>query len=81
MKRARFVSVASAFAGPAVFIGGGSMAADSCGYACGAWSSVGGGVASLGDGVGDGDNDSEGVEPLECYSREVKHDIKGKNTC
>jgi hypothetical protein len=28
---------------------------------------------SLGDGVGDGDNDSEGVEPLECY-------IQGK-TC
>jgi hypothetical protein len=64
MKRARFGSVASAFAAPAV-----PVTADSCGYACGVWSSVGGGVASLGDGVGDGDNDSEGVEPLECYSR------------
>jgi len=80
MKRARFGSVASAFAAPAVLIGGGSVTADSCGYGCGVWSSVGGGVASLGDGVGDGDNDSEGVEPLECYSR-GKSNIKRKNTC
>lgn len=32
---------------------------------CGAWSSGRGGVASLGDGVGEGDNDSGGVEPAE----------------
>jgi hypothetical protein len=72
MKWARFGSVASAFAtAPAVLIGGGSLTAGSCGYPCGAWSNVGGGVAILGDGVGDGDNDSEGVgvEPVECYSR------------
>ena len=35
---------------------------------CGAWSSGSGGVVSLGDGVGEGDNDSGGVEPAECYA-------------
>ena len=35
---------------------------------CGVWSSGSGGVASLGDGVGEGDNDSGGVEPAECYA-------------
>lgn len=79
MKRARFRSAASAFAPPVVLIGGESAPADSCGYGCEVWSSVGGGVASLGDGVGDGDNDSEGVEPLECYSQgKTGHK---KNTC
>jgi len=72
MKWARFASMAaSAFAtAAAVLIGGGSLTADSCGYECGAWSNVGGGVTILGDGVGDGDNDSEGVgvEPVECCS-------------
>lgn len=32
---------------------------------CGAWSRGSGGVVSLGDGVGEGDNDSGGVEPAE----------------
>jgi len=71
-KWARFASAASAFAtAAAVLIGGGSLTADSCGYGCGVWSNVGGGVTILGDGVGDGDNDSEGVgveEPVECCS-------------
>ena len=41
---------------------------------CGAWSSGGsGGVASLGDGVGEGDNDSGGVEPAECYADARQH--------
>lgn len=38
-------------------------------WGCGVCSSGSGGVASLGDGVGEGDNDSEGVEPVECYAR------------
>ena len=70
MKWARFASVASTFTtAAAVLIDEGSLTADSCGYACGAWSNVGGGVVSLDDGIGDGDNDSEGVgvEPVECY--------------
>ena len=83
MKCARFGSVASTFAtSAAVLIGGGSLTADSCGYACGTWSNVGGGVTILGDGVGDGDNDSEGVgvEPVECYfpAGWEKDNIKGK---
>jgi hypothetical protein len=85
MKCARLGSVASTFAtSAAVLIGGGSLTADSCGYACGAWSNVGGGVTILGDGVGDGDNDSEGVgvEPVECYfpAGWEKDNIKGKGT-
>ena len=82
MKWARFASVASVFAtAPAGLIGGGSLTADSCGYGCGAWSNIGGGVATLGDGVGDGDNDSEGVgvEPVECYSP-AGSDEGGRNT-
>jgi hypothetical protein len=63
MKWLRFGSAASAAL--AVLIAEGSPTADSCGYAFGAWSSVGGGVVGLGDGVGDGDEDSEGVEPVE----------------
>ena len=64
MKWARFGSVASAFAIPtAILIGEGSLTAHSCGYACGAWSNVGGGVAGLGNGTGDGENHSEGVAP------------------
>jgi len=55
------------------------------GYAGNVWSSAGG-VSGLGDGVGEGDNDSGGVEQVECYTPaeqrtvEKKH-IKGKNTC
>jgi len=44
---------------------GESPSACSCEYACGEWSIVSGGVAILGDGVGDGDKDSEGVELVE----------------
>jgi len=61
-KWARFGSAASAgfVAAPALVTG-----ECSDGYACEAWSKVSGGVASLGDGVGDGDKDSGGVEPVE----------------
>ena len=52
-----------------------SPTAGSCGYA---WSGIGGGVTSRGDGVGDGDNDSEGVELVECYTPAMHRDIKGK---
>jgi hypothetical protein len=69
-KWAHFASAASEFAAIAVLVTPESPTADSCGYACGAWSSIGGGVASRGDGVGEGDNDSEGVELVECYSPE-----------
>ena len=78
MKWLRFGSAASAAL--AVLIAEGSPTADSCGYAFGAWSSVGGGVAGLGDGVGDGDEDSEGVEPVECYSRGHTTTSGEKNT-
>jgi len=37
---------------------------------CEVWPSGGGGVVSLGDGVGEGDNDSGGVEAAECYTRD-----------
>jgi len=64
-KCARFASAtASADAPIAVLITPESLTADSCAYPCGAWSSSGG-VASRGDGVGDGDSDSEGVELVE----------------
>jgi hypothetical protein len=67
MKWARFASAAaSAFAAVAALVTPESSTAASCGYACGAWSSIGGGVANRGDGDGDGDNDSEGVELVEC---------------
>jgi len=66
-KWARFGSAASGFAAIAVLVTPDSPTAGSCGYACGAWPSIGGGVASRGDGVGDGDNDSEGVELVEFY--------------
>jgi hypothetical protein len=41
---------------------------------CGAWSSGKGGVASRGDGVGEGDNDSGGVEPAECCAAMIKRE-------
>jgi len=45
----------------------------------GVWSSGSGGVASLGDGVGEGDIDSGGVEPAECYAHKKRErNIKGK---
>lgn len=66
MKWVRFGSAAaSGFAAVAVLVTLESPAAASCGYACGAWSSIGGGVANRGDGDGDGDNDSGGVELVE----------------
>jgi hypothetical protein len=74
-KWARFASAAaSALASIAVLITPEPLTADSSG----AWSSSGG-VASRGDGVGDGDNDSEGVELVECYSpgNVPKHKRKG----
>ena len=80
-KWARFGSVASGLAAIAVLVTPDSPTAGSCGYACGAWSSIGGGVASRGDGVGDGDNDSGGVELVECYTpgnAPARRDIKGK---
>jgi len=51
---------------------GESPSACSCEYACGEWSIVSGGVAILGDGVGDGDNDSVGVELVECYNSSIR---------
>jgi hypothetical protein len=67
MKWACFASAAaSGFAAVAVLITSEAPTAASCGYACGAWSSIGGGVVNRGD--GDGDNDSGGVELVECYS-------------
>jgi hypothetical protein len=68
MKWARFGSAGSRLAAVAVLVTPESPTAASCGYACGAWSSIGGGVANRGDGDGDGDNDSGGVELVECYS-------------
>jgi hypothetical protein len=69
MKWVRFRSAAaSGFAAVAVLVTPESPSAASCGYACGAWSSIGGGVVNRGDGDGDGDNDSGGVELVECYS-------------
>jgi len=66
MKWVRFRSAAaSGFAAVAVLVTSESPTAASCGYACGAWSSIGGGVANRGDGDGDGDNDSGGVEFVE----------------
>ena len=69
MKWVRFRSAAaSGFAPVAVLVTPESPTAASCGYACGACSTIGGGVANRGDGDGDGDNDSGGVELVECYS-------------
>ncbi len=71
MKRGRSESAAaSGFAAVAVLLTPESPTAASCGYGCRACSSIGGGVANRGDGVGDGDNDSGGVELVECYQRE-----------
>lgn len=72
-KCARFASAASA-AVPAL-VTEESPTAGSDGYACGAWSKVSVGVAGLGDGVGDGDKDSEGVEPVECYTDDIKGNV------
>ena len=83
MKWVRFRSAAaSGFAAVAVLVTPESPIEAACGYACGAWSSIGGGVANRGDGDGDGDNDSEGVELVECYSpgictREKRQKRKG----
>ena len=83
MKWARFASAAaSEFVAVAVLITSEVPTAAACGYACGAWSNIGGGVANRGDGDGDGDNDSGGVELVECYSpgnctSEKRHKRKG----
>jgi hypothetical protein len=66
-KRARLGSAGSAFTDVAVVVTGESPIVGPCGYACRVWSSAGG-VSGLGDGVGEGDNDSGGVEPVECYT-------------
>jgi hypothetical protein len=69
MKWVRFRSAAaSGFPAVVVLVTPESPTAASCGYACGAWSTISGGVANRGDGDGDGDNDSGGVELVECYS-------------
>ena len=73
MKWPRFGSAAaSGFGAVAVLVTPESTtAAASCGYECGAWSSIGGGVINRGDGDGDGDKDSGGVELVECYSPSI----------
>ena len=44
------------------------------GYTCDVWSNVSG-VTILGDGAGDGDNDSEGIgiKPIECNLANRRH--------
>jgi hypothetical protein len=82
-KWSRFASGASGFDAAAAFVTEESPTAGSDGHAWGGWSNASGGVAIPGDGVGDGDIESGGVEPVECYTQQTdkaKKDIKG-NTC